>query len=202
MVDAYEYPRLPHIRRHAPDGYARYERYRPWLRDEFCFRCVLCLHREQWPTTSGFEIDHLIPVSERPDLKCHYPNLLYVCRRCNSVKADRAIPDPCLTAYGECLRVNRDGSIEALNADGRVLVRVLRLDGPKRVEQRRMIIEILEILTETEDPRNRQLLREWLGFPQDMEDLRLLIPPTNRRPQGVEESYFARRERGELPEIY
>lgn len=202
MVDAFAYPKLTHVRRHGPDGYATYDRYRPWLRDEFSFRCVLCLHRERWPTTSTFEVDHLVPVSERPDLECRYGNLLYVCRRCNNLKTDLLIPDPCSIAYGECLRVNKDGSIEALNPDGRVLVRVLRLDRPDRVEQRRMIIEVLEVLTEAEERGDARRLCEWLGFPSDMDDLRRLKPPTNRRPEGIEESYFARRQRGELPEIY
>ncbi len=199
MVDAFQYPKLPHVRRHGPDGYARYERYRPWLRDEFCFRCVLCLHRERWPRTSGFEIDHLIPVAERPDLECRYGNLLYVCRQCNNLKTDLRIPDPCSIAYGDCLCVNKDGSVQALNADGRVLVRILRLDRPERVRQRRMIIEVL---TEAEERGDRRRLSEWLGFPSDMHDLSWFRPPTNRRPEGIEESYFARRQRGELPEIY
>jgi hypothetical protein len=42
------YPRAAPLRRHGPAGYAQYERYRPWLRDEFAFRCVYCLKREQW----------------------------------------------------------------------------------------------------------------------------------------------------------
>jgi hypothetical protein len=161
------------------------------------------LHRERWPTTSGFEIDHLIPVSERPDLKCEYDNLLYVCRRCNNLKTDLHVPDPCSIAYGDCVRVNKDGSVKALNANGRVLVSILRLDRPERVEQRRMIIEVLGVLSEAEGTADRRRLCEWLGFPSDLDDLRRLKPPmTNRRPEGIEESYFARRERGELPEIY
>jgi len=199
MTDAYEYPQTPQVRRHGPDGYTNYRRYRPWLRDEFCFRCVLCLHRECWPTTSEFEIDHLIPVSERSELECSYSNLLYVCRRCNNLKSDLRIPDPCSIAYGHCLRVNKDGSIESLNDAGRTLVRTLRLDRPKRVEQRRMIIEIL---IEAEEAGNARRLRQWLGFPEDMEDLRRLKPPNNHRLQGIEESFCARRERGELPEFY
>ena len=61
---------------------------------------------------------------------------------------------------------------------------------------------IIEILTEAEQTRNSGRLRDWLGFPPDLDDLRRLKPPTNRRPEGIEEGYFARRERGELPEIY
>ncbi len=40
MTDPFSYPNRPHVRRHGPRGYANYESYRPWLRDEFSFRCV------------------------------------------------------------------------------------------------------------------------------------------------------------------
>lgn len=199
MVDVFEYPGSPHIRRHGPDGYVTYQSYRPWLRDEFCFRCVLCLYRECWLNTSAFEVDHLVPLSERPELKCRYTNLLYVCRRCNSLKSDLRIPDPCSIAYGSCLRVNEDGTIESLNKEGRELVRILRLDRPERVRQRQMIIEIV---IEAQKTANRQRLRVWLGFPENLDDLRTFNPPTNYRLEGVEESWFSRRERGGLPEIY
>jgi hypothetical protein len=160
---------------------------------------VLCLHRERWPTTSAFEIDHLVPVSDRPDLKCRYTNLLYVCRGCNSLKSDKPVPDPCAIAYGECLRVNRDGSIEPLNDDGHRLVLTLRLDRPERVRQRRIIIDIL---MDAEQAGNTERLREWQGFPPELDDLRRLDPPTNYRREGIAESWYMRRERGELPEIY
>lgn len=199
MVDPFEYPRTPHVRRHEPAGYKDYNSFRPWLRDEFWFRCVFCLHRERWPTTSDFEVDHLIPVSERDDLKCCYGNLLYVCRRCNSLKAALRVPDPCLVAYGNCLRVNADGSIAALNSEGRTLIRILRLDRPERVQQRRMI---LEILIGAENTGNAWQLRDWLGFPDDLEDLGGLKPPSNGRPEGIQESAFARREGGVLPDFY
>ena len=48
MTVPFVYPSTPHQRRHGPRGYADYGTYRPWLRDEFCFRCVFCLLREQW----------------------------------------------------------------------------------------------------------------------------------------------------------
>ena len=160
---------------------------------------MLCLHRETWPTTSAFEVDHLIPVSERPDLECRYTNLLYVCRRCNNLKTDLPIPDPCSIAYGSCLRVHEDGTIEALDDDGRTLVRILRLDRPDRVKQRRMIIETA---SDIQKAGNARRLREWLGFPEDLDDLRKSSPPANYRLEGIEESWFARRERDELPEIY
>lgn len=190
---------VPHIRRHGPDGYTDYGSFRPWLRDDFWFRCVLCLHRERWPTTSEFEIDHLIPVSDRPDLACYYCNLLYVCRRCNNLKTNRRIPDPCVVAYGDCLRVHEDGSIEALNREGHSIIRILRLDRPKRVQLRRMILEIIVVAGKL---GNTRLLREWLGFPDNLEDLGRLKPARNGRPEGIRKSAFARRESGVLPDLY
>ncbi|TVS12285.1 MAG: hypothetical protein EA424_22775 [Planctomycetaceae bacterium] len=55
----FDYPAESHARRHGPQGYADYESYRPWLRDEFTFRCVYCLQRERWGQVSGtYHIDH------------------------------------------------------------------------------------------------------------------------------------------------
>jgi len=42
--DPFTYPAQPHVRKHAPAGYKDYTEYKPWLRDEFEFRCVYCLH--------------------------------------------------------------------------------------------------------------------------------------------------------------
>jgi hypothetical protein len=79
------------------------------------------------------------------------------------------------------------------------LVRTLRLDRPDRVRQRRMIIETLSDIQKT---GNAQRLRDWLGFPDDLDDLRKSPPPTNYRLEGIDESWFSRQKRGELPEIY
>jgi hypothetical protein len=73
------YPSTPHLRRHGPQGYADYGRYLPWLRDEFTFRCVYCLRREQWGrAVAELEIDHFLAVSLRPEFKADYDNLLLV----------------------------------------------------------------------------------------------------------------------------
>jgi hypothetical protein len=36
----FAYPDVPHTWRHGPRGYVDDEHYKPWLRDEFIFRCV------------------------------------------------------------------------------------------------------------------------------------------------------------------
>jgi len=42
------YADRPHVRKHGPAGYTEFPTYKPWLRDEFHFRCVYCLERERW----------------------------------------------------------------------------------------------------------------------------------------------------------
>src|SRR2546426_10730722 len=90
------YPAFAHVRRHGPGGYASYKRYRPWLRDEFAFRCVYCLKREQWGLVRGiYDLDHFHPRARHPGNVRDYDNLLYACASCNAAKRDVAIPNPC-----------------------------------------------------------------------------------------------------------
>ena len=84
----FAYPAESHKRRHGPQGYAHYGQYKPWLRDEFTFRCVYCLERETWYPNriSGFSTEHFVPKAIDPTLEMDYANLLYACTRCNSCK--------------------------------------------------------------------------------------------------------------------
>src|SRR5580658_5616890 len=86
----FQYPQQVHVRRHGPLGYVNYQSYKPWLRDEFQFRCVYCLWRECWLSVGeeAFSVDHLQPRAEAPNRICEYNNLVYACCRCNSVKTD------------------------------------------------------------------------------------------------------------------
>ena len=87
-VSPFRYPPTPHIRRHGPFGYSSYQQFRPWLRDEFCFRCVYCLRREVWAfQDSDFELDHDVAKSVAPELCREYTNLVYACHNCNKRKA-------------------------------------------------------------------------------------------------------------------
>ena len=196
----FEYPPLPHARRHGPAGYRDYGSYRDWLRDEFTFRCAYCLHREQWDNQGGmFQVEHLIPTSVDPSGECDYSNLVYSCTKCNAAKqAIEGLPDPCKVAFDDCLRISADGRIHALNADGEKLKQVLRLDSKQRVEIRYRWIRILQALR-TLVP---DLYGERMGFPKDLPDLRTKQPPENTRPEGALNCYFALRERGELPVTY
>jgi hypothetical protein len=200
MAAGFGYPELAHRRRHGPQGYADYHSYRPWLRDEFRFCCVYCLIREQWGRVSGeFNLDHYQPQRLHRDRANEYDNLLYSCATCNLAKGDHVIPDPTVELTALSVIVHDDGSIEGLTEDVDRLIRVLDLDDEDYRRWRRTWIRIIELAARYDPDLYRQLLR----FPDDLPDLSRLRPPAgNERPEGIEHSYFAMRQRGELPATY
>src|SRR6266702_3142924 len=124
-----DYPEPQGQRRHGPANYAAYERYRPWLRDEFCFRCVYCLKRERWgQVTFEFELDHFEPQSLNPQLKLDYLNLVYACRRCNSVKRDQTVADPLVHMRATHVTTLPDGSLQPHESEATRLIRQLDLN--------------------------------------------------------------------------
>jgi hypothetical protein len=199
-MNGFEYPTEPHIRRHGPDGYKDYNSYRDWLRDEFTFRCVYCLHREKWYNRGAtFHIEHFVPVTANPDGECEYSNLLYACATCNEAKtAILGLPNPCEVTFHSCLRIIADGSVEALNNDGEKLRQVLRLNSESNVRHRWRWMRALEVLR-INDPA---LFEEFMGFPEDLPDLRKKLAPSNTKPDGAANCYFALREQGGLPTMY
>lgn len=198
-LDAFRYPSGPHARRHGPDGYADNLSYRPWLRDEFNFRCVYCLIREQWGRVTGeFDIDHFVPQGVYCGHALEYDNLLYACRTCNLRKGSGLLPDPARSLTSENVRVYPDGSIAGLTPDAARLVRVLCLNSTRWKQWRRMWIRIIELAAE----HDRVLLKTLLGLPEDLPNLKQCRAPHNTRPDGIEKSWFCRRERGEVPEFF
>jgi hypothetical protein len=101
------------------------------------------------------------------------------------------------------VEVGSDGLVQALTPAGADLIEVCRLNRPLLVNARRMIMEILEILAASMSDKARRLRHHYLAFPENLPDLSSLQPPGgNERPQGIAESYFERRRRGQLPESY
>lgn len=199
-MSPFSYPASAHVRKHGPAGYAHYENYRPWLRDEFCFRCVYCQAREAWWTLGGtYAIDHFTPVALQPNLATKYANLLYACSGCNLAKADRVVPDPTRVLLGAHVRILEDGSIEADSKEARRLIDKLGLDRPKLRGFRELWISIIRVAAK----HDAVLFVKLMGFPEDLPDLSKLRPPKgNARPEGVEQSYYARRERSELASTF
>ncbi len=196
----FRYPASPHKRRHGPRGYSDAESYRPWLRDEFSFRCVYCLVREQWGRVQrSFDLDHFVPAARAPSRRLEYDNLLYACATCNAVKGATATPDPCIVFVDRSVSVNEDGSIVGLTADARRLIRQLGLDSPESTEFRRMWIDILALAYRFD----RDLYLRLRSYPEDIPDLSRLHPPGgNDRPGGIAKTHFARRQQGKLPATY
>lgn len=196
----FAYPQTPHVRKHGPTGW-RCSQYRDWLRDEFNFRCVFCLRRERWlgsrPKT--FEIDHLRPQSRHPELRDIYDNLLYTCASCNGAKSDTDVPDPGKVALGDHIEVAddgiHDGELYIRTQEGVQLVGKLRLDDASLIAERRdMIREVRE---------SPESFVRRMQFPEALPDLAGgKQPPANTRPAGLQQSCHARRQRGELPEVY
>jgi hypothetical protein len=195
----YAYPHSQHLRKHGPKGYTDYSSYRDWLRDEFSFRCVYCLYREQWGVrTASWHLDHFSPQVVDPTLTLTYENLLYVCARCNLTKGRRLVPDPCSMGLAASLEVDQTGVITAKNKDGQILIDVLRLNNEDNTRFRSMMIRTLDILATAD----RAVYRLWMGYPDDLPDLSTLKPSGNTKPDGVNNCFFARRKRGELEEVY
>jgi len=200
-VIPFDYPTPPVSRRHGSQGYAHYRSYGSWLRDEFTFRCVYCLKREQWGLVTGdFDIDHFEPQSRSsPQRAAEYDNLLYSCHSCNLRKSGRDVPDPFACLTDDQVRVNPDGSLKAQSDQADRIIETLGLNSEKYKEFRLLFIRIVEIAKSIDRPLYLHLMR----FPADLPDLSRQGPPGgNSRPNGVNQSYFARRQRNELPETY
>lgn len=198
MTAPFVYPEAPLVRRHGPQGYADYASFRDWLRDEFAFRCVYCLHRERW-VPGGFHIDHFAPVALHPELTTRYDNLLFCCASCNLGKRDAVIPDPSQMLLHTTTAVQPDGTVVGGTREANAIIEHLGLNDPYYVEFRRVWVRIVQTIAAS----NPSVLPEILGFPANLPDLSRLRPQGgNLKPDGIEQSYFRLRERGELPDTY
>lgn len=198
-MNPFVYPPPLHSRRHGPIGYADASSYQPWLRDEFCFRCVFCLRREQWDRCIALQVDHFQPLANHPEKHSEYDNLIYACARCNGAKGSQGIDDPTQQLTGDTVIVSTDGTLIGKTDAVQRLIRQLRLDSIEMNYFRRLWIETVTLAM----IHNITLYRDLMGFPESLPDLARLRPPGgNSRPNGVDTCYYSQRERGKLPEIY
>ena len=149
-MEPFDYPLAFHQRRHGPRGYSQPESYRPWLRDEFSFRCVYCLIREQWGRVTGeFDVEHFRPQAMNPELASVYENLFYACGRCNGAKGDRVVPDPCKTLTANQVRLLPDGSLEGRTSEADSLLAKLGLNSPQMKRWRLIWIRNVQLARDT-----------------------------------------------------
>lgn len=195
----FRYPDLRTERTHGPVGYSSYKSFRPWLRDEFTFRCVYCLKRETWGQVTGeFELDHFEPQSLAPELTLDYANLVYACRRCNAVKLDKTVEDPFVILSRDSVIVLSDGYLKCDRTEVNRLIMQLDLNSPRLVRWRVMWMRIVDLANQ----RDTELHRQLTAFPEDLPNLQRLKPSNNLRPEGVELSWYSKRKRGQLIDIY
>jgi hypothetical protein len=207
-IEPYALPPGPHMRRHGPYGYVNYKTYKDWLRDEFQFRCVFCMHREKWERRLWriFHVDHIIPQTVDEAKICDYDNLLYLCDACNESKSDWVIPDPCRHDYSTHYKFDADGSATPLTDSGELYIKVLKLNEDYLVEYRRDLIhkihEFEEIAPDLDDDDLLFGLRRYFGYPPDIPDLRAYRPKGNTKPQGKDDTYYMKLQRGEISPYY
>jgi hypothetical protein len=195
----FDYPQPQEQRRHGPVGYKGYESYRPWLRDEFDFRCVYCLKRETWgQVTSEFELDHFEPQVLHPQLRLDYLNLVYACRRCNAVKREQTVADPFRLLRSNHVTTLPDGSLRPHDPDMQRLIRQLDLNSPRLKFWRVTWMRIVALAKD----RDTGLYFRLVGFPEDLPNLSKLRPPQNARKESLKDCWFAQRKRGSLPTAY
>lgn len=99
-----------------------------------------------------------------------------------------------MTAY-----VALDGFLTGLTPEASEIADRLALNSPAMIEYRLQWIRIVELAFE-HDPK---FLLRVMGYPTDVPNLQTLQPPSNDRPEGINQSVFAQRQSGELTsEIY
>ncbi len=183
----FDYPNPRSHRRHSPLGYLDYSSFRPWLRDEFAFRCVYCLKREAWGQVTGeFDLDHFQPQAIRPELTVQYENLVYACRRCNGVKASSTIDDPFTVLVEGRIRSLPDGTVLSRDHAAKRIELILDLNSPRMIEWRHLWTRIIALAKSNDSELFNLLTR----VPIDLPDLSVLKPPGgNARPEGIAESW-------------
>lgn len=196
---AFVYPPNPRERKHGPSGYKDVQSFRPWLRDEFVFRCVYCLKRESWGTAKeGFDIEHFVSSMVAPEKRLSYRNLVYACHECNLRKGSASVDDPLQCCTENDIALLENGMLVGLCQKARLIIAVVTLNSPSMIRWRLLWMQIIE-LAQTHDP---ELLNQLLAFPGNLPDLKSLNPPANEKPKGISDSFHARNQSGSLPTSY
>jgi len=72
-------PRI--IRKHHPPYSKDYTKYKPYLRQDFNYRCAYCtIHEGEFGGLRNFVVEHFRPRWKFSELECEYTNLYYACR--------------------------------------------------------------------------------------------------------------------------
>ncbi len=108
-------------------------------------------------------MDHVKPkgAEEFAHLVCVYENLVYACNRCNSIKQNELLLDPCSDAFAAHLEISEDGMIRAFTKEGQDIIDILGLDLTRRTEERRNRLRLLSM--HRRDPTNEDVRTLYLA---------------------------------------
>ena len=158
------------VRRSQVPRYAKYESYKPFLREDFQYRCAYCQHHERvFALLRSMTIDHFRPKILFPNLRVEYTNLYYCCGECNTFKADNwptaeelaadlRFVDVCLDEWEEHIALDQH-TMKGKTLAGQFTVEHLRLARPALTQRNRelkaRIIRLQGDLKRIADIRNR-----------------------------------------------
>lgn len=155
-------------RRQSVPQFNTYQKYKPYLREDFHYRCVYCtIHENEYGGPRGFTVEHFRPKSLFPHLAVDYQNLLYGCNVCNPYKLNDwpsddplgdgiGYLDPCEHDYDDHFRLN-GFEIEGLTQVAKYMIERLHLNRSQLVKLRKSRIDEEESLTKIIQELNEQL---------------------------------------------
>lgn len=134
----------------------KYQKYRPYIREDFSECCAYCLMHERFANgENSFELDHFKPKSKFDNLKKEYTNIYYSCHVCNSPgsksnhwpsealesKGYRFV-DTCKEIFSEHF-VDEDGYWKPISNAGKYTAEKIRLNSSHNVQIRQMVNRLL-----------------------------------------------------------
>ncbi len=127
-------------REQNPPAYNNSRQYKPFLRLDFRKRCAYCERPESYMGgEDAFEVEHFKPRSKFPQLEYVYPNLYYVCSKCNRHKSETwpseeqlaqgmRFADPCEEdPYAHHFLETEDGGLKGTTLCGNYTIAHIRL---------------------------------------------------------------------------
>jgi HNH endonuclease len=127
------------------------KRIREQVRQRANGRCEYC-HKPEGVTTFSHQVDHIIPEKHLGSPR-DLINLAWACFRCNNAKTSEIssydelnnqltpLYNPRTQQWDDHFEMQHDGAIVAKTPIGRVTVRILQMNKPRRVDMRRMLME-------------------------------------------------------------
>ncbi len=126
-----------------------YQKYRPYIREDFHECCAYCLMHERFANgESNFELDHFKPKAKFKKLKEEYTNIYYSCHVCNKGKWQHwpselrskgyRFVDTCSENFSDHF-VDEDGYWKPISHAGEYTEEMIRLNSRHHIEIRQMI---------------------------------------------------------------